>query len=106
MGGVPRIARLMALATRLERLWAEGAVKNQAELARLGRVSRARVSQIMALVNLAPDLQERVLFLSPTAKERDRIRLIDLLTIASILDWTSQRRRWKARSFPVTEGAS
>jgi hypothetical protein len=96
----------MALAIRLERLCADGAVKNQAELAHLGHVSRARVSQIMALVNLAPDIQERVLFLAPTAKERDRIRLIDLVKIASILDWPSQRRRWKALGFPVAESTS
>jgi hypothetical protein len=46
-GRVPRIARLMALALRFERLLCEGKIRNYAELARLGHVSRARVSQII-----------------------------------------------------------
>ena len=51
---IPRIARLMALAIRFDHLIASGQVVNQAQLARLGRVSRARVTQIMNLVLLAP----------------------------------------------------
>ena len=47
-GRVPRIARLMALALRFERLVREGAVRDYAELAALGHVSRARKSQIMS----------------------------------------------------------
>ena len=34
-----------------------------AELARLGRVSRARITQIMDLLMLAPEIQEEVLHL-------------------------------------------
>jgi hypothetical protein len=51
---VPRIARLMALAIRFDRLIREGAGGNYAELARLGGVSRARITQIMNLLNLPP----------------------------------------------------
>src|SRR5262249_49114129 len=47
-GRVPRVARLLALAIRLEQWRADGVVKDYAELARLGHVSRARVSQVMA----------------------------------------------------------
>ena len=46
-------------------------VKDYAALARLGHVSRARVSQVMALLSLAPDLQEAVLFLPRTVRGRD-----------------------------------
>jgi hypothetical protein len=67
-GRVPRVARLLALALRCERLVADGVVAGYGELARLGHVSRARVSQVMALRNLAPDLQERVLFSSATKR--------------------------------------
>src|SRR5262249_26413825 len=67
-GRGPRVARLLALAIHLERWRADGVVMNYAALARLGRVSRARVSQVMALLHLAPDLQERVLFLPPTRR--------------------------------------
>lgn len=38
-------------------------MKDQADLARLGRVSRARVTQIMTLLNLSPEIQEAILFL-------------------------------------------
>jgi hypothetical protein len=70
-GRVPRLARLMALALRCEELIRSGQVKNLAELARLGHVSGARISQIMSLLQLAPDLQEELLFRSRPARGRD-----------------------------------
>ncbi len=60
----------------------------------MGHVSRARVSQIMNLVNLAPDIQEAILFLPRTLRGRDSIILWDLQPIASTLDWRKQRRKW------------
>ena len=62
-GRVPRVTKLMALAIRLDGLIRDGVVTDQAELARLGRVSRARLTQIMNLLWLAPDIQEAILFL-------------------------------------------
>src|SRR5262249_5370441 len=70
-GRVTRLARLMALALRCEELLRSGQVKNLAALAQLGHVSRARISQIMSLVQLAPDLQEELLFCSRPARGRD-----------------------------------
>lgn len=93
-GNVPRVARLMALAIRLEGLVKGEAVHDYAELARLGQVSRARVTQIMNLLHLAPDIQEEILFLPRMVKGRDRIRERDLRPIAAVLDWASQRRMW------------
>ena len=93
-GRVPRIARLMALALRFEQLVRSGAVRDYAELARLGQVSRARLTQVMSLLHLAPDLQEQILFLPPILKGRDPIHLEDLQTLAALLDWQQQRRRW------------
>jgi hypothetical protein len=63
-GRPPRIARLLALAHKLERLVRSGEIKDYAELARLGQISPARLSQIMLLAQLAPEIQEYVLFLS------------------------------------------
>jgi hypothetical protein len=63
-GRAPRIARLMALAHKLDGLVQAGTVRDYAELARLGQVSAARVSQIMMLLHLAPAIQEYLLFLS------------------------------------------
>ncbi len=93
-GRVPRVARLMALAIRFEGLLRAGVVKDYAHLARLGHVSRARVSQVMGLLSLAPDLQEAVLLLPRTLKGRDPIPLWRLLPIAATLDWRKQRRLW------------
>jgi len=59
-GAVPRLARLMALAIRFERLVRRGEVEDFAEIASLGHVTRARVSKIVNLLNLAPDIQEEI----------------------------------------------
>ena len=51
----------MALAIHFDRLIREGKVKDYAEIARLGKVTRARVTQVMNLLGFSPDLQERLL---------------------------------------------
>ena len=94
-GTIPRISRLMALAIRFDRLIRAGEVADQAEIARLGQVSRARVTQIMNLLHLAPDIQEAILFLPRTHRGRDPIREIMVRPIAAVLDWRKQRRMWK-----------
>jgi hypothetical protein len=93
---VPRISRLMALAIRFENLIKAGGIADYSELAQLGHVSRARITQIMNLLHLAPDIQEQVLFLPPTRHGRDPIHLARLQPIASTLDWSRQRRLWAA----------
>ena len=94
-GRVPRISRLIALAMRFDELIRSGQVTGYAELAKLGHVTRARLSQIASLLGLAPDLQEEILFLPRTLKGRDPIQLRHLLPIAAIPDWRKQRIRWK-----------
>lgn len=95
-GRVPRIARLMALAIRLDGLIERGAVTNQAELAEVGHVTRARVTQIMNLLHLAPDIQEELLDLPPVRGGRDPVTERDLRPIAAELDWNRQRAMWQA----------
>lgn len=95
-GRLPRIARLLALAHRFDALVRSGAVRDYAELARLGRVSRARISQIMSLLSLAPDLQEEILFLSRVERGRDPVQMHHLLAIVRALDWAKQRAAWTA----------
>ena len=94
-GRVPRVARLLALALRIEEQVRKGELTSYAEVAVLGHVTRARVSQVMNLLNLAPDLQETILFLPRTERGRDPIVLRDLQPIASILDWRKQRVLWQ-----------
>lgn len=95
VGRTPRLARLMALAIRFEALVAAGEVRDYADLARLGHVTRARATQIMNLLNLAPDIQEAILFLPPTTSGRDAIREWQVRPIAAELDWRVQRRLWQ-----------
>ena len=94
VGRVPRISKLMALALRFERLINTGKLTDQAELARLGQVSRARVTQIMNLLQLASDIQEAILFLPRTESGRDPIRERMVRPITTVLDWRKQRRMW------------
>ena len=93
-GRIPRISRLMALAIRFDRLIKEGEIDDQADLARLGNVSRARVTQIMNLLHLAPEIQEALLFLPVTVKGRDAIRERHVRPITAELEWRKQREMW------------
>ena len=96
-GRVPRVARLLALAHRFERLIRDGHVRDYAELARLGHVTRARLSQVMNLLNLAPDIQEAILFLPPVTQGQDPIYERQLRPIMAVLDWKKQKRMWERR---------
>jgi hypothetical protein len=91
---LPRVTKLLALAHKFERLIAAGAVADYAELARLGHVTRARLTQIMNLLLLAPDIQEEILFLPPVADGRDPLIIAQLQPIAAAPDWAKQRRSW------------
>jgi hypothetical protein len=92
---LPRVARLMALALRLDELVRTGQVASFSALASLGHVTRARICQILNLLHLAPDIQEALLFLPPTVRGRDALILADLQPIAAAFDWRKQRRLWR-----------
>jgi DNA invertase Pin-like site-specific DNA recombinase len=92
--GTPRIARLLALAIKLEGLVREGAVRDYAELARLGHVTRARMAQIMSLLYLAPDIQENILFWEEQSHTQS-IAEGNVRHIARCMDWDEQRRLWQ-----------
>ena len=87
-GGIPRIARLMALAIRMEGLIRGETIRDYAELARLGGVTRARITQIVKLLDLAPDIQEQILFLPLRKGINER----NLRPIMRRMDWDQQRR--------------
>ena len=94
-GRVPRITRLMALAIKFDGYLRDGLVRDYAELARLGHVSRARITQIMDLNLLAPDIQKAILDLPRTVKGRDPIREQHVRVIASEVSWDRQRENWR-----------
>jgi hypothetical protein len=93
---VPRISRLMALAIHFDQLIRGGKVKDYAELARLGHVTRARVTQIMNMLALAPDIQEALLHLEPTTGGHTAAMARHLRPLLSQENWQAQRKRWLA----------
>jgi len=93
-GNVPRLSRLMALAIHFQDVLERGEVKDMAEIARLGHITRARMTQIMNLQFLAPDIQETILNLPNTTKGRDPLKLKDVDRIAKTLSWEEQREWW------------
>jgi hypothetical protein len=93
-GRVPRVARLMALAIKIDGLIASGAIADQAEAARLGHVTRARMTQIMNLLLLAPDIQEAILSLPRVKRGRDPIVETHLRPLVQEKRWERQRKAW------------
>ncbi len=92
---LPRVTRLMALAIRFEQLIRDGEVLDLAEIARLGHVTRARVTQIMNLLHLAPDIQEAILALPRVEQGRDPVTERDLRPIVAMIGWGQQRHAWE-----------
>jgi hypothetical protein len=88
---VPRIARLLALTILFEEMIRENKVRNYAEIARLGHVTRARVTQIMRLAGLAPDVQEHILFMPRVSGMNER----NLRPVTRCIDWQEQRRLFR-----------
>ena len=93
-GKVPRLARLMALAIHFDELIRTGRVADYAELARLGHVTRARMTQIMNLLNLAPDIQEAILSFQPATVGREPIQERQVRKMAAMSSWIEQRVHW------------
>lgn len=94
-GHIPRVSKLMALAIRFEERLEKGEVRDMAHLAMLGHVTRARVTQIMNLRLLAPDIQEALLSLPRTTKGRDPIQYRHILPLTQEPEWSNQRRMWQ-----------
>lgn len=93
-GRLPKVARWMALAIHCDGLLRDGVIASYRDLAELGNVTRARVTQIMNLLHLAPDIQEALLDL-PRTTGRDPVLLRDLQPIAATLEWRKQRKMWR-----------
>jgi len=83
----------MALTLKFDDMIRRGEVRDYADLARLGHVSRARITQIMNLLNLAPEIQEEILEArvdetAHTAEHRFR-------ALASMPVWSRQVAAWR-----------
>ncbi|MCG6158324.1 hypothetical protein [Rubinisphaera margarita] len=93
-GRLPRITKLMALAIRFDQLIRDGHITDYAELARLGHVSRARITQIMNLLNLAPEIQERLLFAERVESGPDPVTERELRDLLTSADWKFQQEQY------------
>jgi hypothetical protein len=87
----PRVTCLLAMAHRFEELVRSGEMRDYADIARLGRVSRARISQILKLLTLAPSIQERLLSLPPRMAGDEPITERDLRKVVGEPRWDRQR---------------
>ena len=95
-GRVPRLARLMALAIKYDRLLRKGVVADLSELARLCQVTQPRMTQIMNLLHLAPDIQEAILLLPSTVSGREQLTERHLRNLTATIRWDKQRSLWHA----------
>jgi hypothetical protein len=95
VGRIPRVSKLMALAIRFERLLREGTVTDMAALARLASVSQPRMTQIMNLLHLAPNIQEELLFLPGVVEGRGVLHERMLRGISATMNWQRQREQWR-----------
>ena len=95
-GRTPRVSKLMALAIRFDQLLHDGKVANQSDLARLAHITQPRMTQIMNLLHLAPDIQEEILHLPPVEVGNDPITERNLRHVVAQKLWPRQRHVWKA----------
>ena len=94
-GRVPRISKLMALAIRYEQMLNDGVVQSQTELAELLHVSQPRMTQIMNLLHLAPEIQEEILFFSEVTAGAVRSTERDLREVVAHCNWNDQMQDWE-----------
>ncbi len=94
-GRIPRVSRLMALALQFEKMLQNGEATDQSSLARTMQITQPRMTQIMNLLHLAPDIQETILFLPRTIKGDDPIHEKMLRPINAEISWQKQRSMWQ-----------
>jgi len=76
----------MITAIQCDQLIRDGMMKNQSELAHYAQVTTARMTHIMWLTNLAPDIQEAILFLPRIEAGRGTIKEIEVWRVAQVME--------------------
>ena len=94
-GHLPRVTQIMALAIQFQDMIRLGEARDYADLAGLGCLTRERMSQIMELIWLAPDIQREILEFKPTHTTRFPISELAIRLIAADLPWEAQREAWR-----------
>jgi hypothetical protein len=91
---LPRVTQIMAVAIHLQDMLQRGEARDYADLARLGCLTRERMSQIMELIWLAPDIQKDILEFKPYGATRFPISEVAVRRVAADLGWKEQREAW------------
>ncbi len=91
-----RVARMLALAHHFQRAIDAGSVADLATIARALGLARARVTQVMDLLLLAPDIQEWLLA-SEAVNSIEPLRERDLWVVCHARSWKAQRERFRLR---------
>jgi len=93
-GHLPRVVRQLAFAHEIDRRLRVGELSDLATVARRAGLTRARITQILGLLLLAPDIQQDILALPPFTRGRDPLPERALRPLVAEPDWTAQRRLW------------
>ena len=89
----PRVVELLRKALEWQVLLESGEASNQAAIARREGITRARVTQVMGMLRLAPEIQEHVLSM-PDMVRRPAISERALRPIAGLEDVTDQKAKF------------
>lgn len=89
-----RIARQLALAHALQRRVGQGEFRDYADMARALGFTRARITQLMDLLLLAPDIQAEILRLEfPAGAPQPTERALRRVLRSPV--WAEQRHTWE-----------
>jgi len=95
-----RVAVMLALAHKIQDAIDRGAVRDRAEVARRLGFTRARITHLLDLTLLAPDLQDRILVLE-AIDGTEPISERALRAVAHAGSWAEQRAAWPESSGPT-----
>ncbi len=95
-----RVALMLALAHKIREAIAQGKVRDQADVARRLGFTRARLTHLLDLLLLAPDLQENVLLLE-AVDGREPTSERSLRNFTRMSSWELQRRTWRDSSAKI-----
>ena len=93
-GKLPRLTQVLALAIQFDDMVKRGEVSDFAGLARLACLSRARISQVVKLLWLAPEIQQEILGLPRTSAGRFPISEVAARRVSEEPNWCEQRALW------------
>jgi len=95
-GEVPAVTRALSMAIYFEHLIRIGDASDYATVSRMSGLCRERISQVMRLTCLSPDIQIELLYLPHCPAGRYPVSESAVRKIANLLSWSAQRREWAA----------